>query len=285
MSRTVYVNGDYVPETQARVSVFDRGFLFADAIYEVCTVLDGKLIDAAGHLARLDRSLGELRMQRPCDDEQILQILRTLRDKNQLQEGLIYLQISRTAADRGFAWQPDSATTVVAFTQAMDLLNAPQARDGIRVITLPDLRWHRRDIKTTNLLYACMAKVAARDAGADDAWLVENGAITEGTSNNAYIVTPDNTIVTHKLGHDILAGCTRAALLALAREEGLQIEERSFSEAEIATAREAFITSASSFCWPVVAVNDQPVADGKPGPLARRLRELYIAAAREKMAS
>lgn len=284
MARTVYVNGTYVPETQACVSVFDRGFLFADAIYEVCTVLNGKLIDTAGHLARLNRSLKELQMNHPCSDETMLRILHTLQEENNLQEGLIYLQVSRTGKDRGFAWDADSPTSVVAFTQAKALIDAPEAKHGIRVITLPDLRWQRRDIKTTNLLYACMAKVASRDAGADDAWLVENGSITEGTSNNAYIVTEDNTIVTHKLGHDILAGCTRASVLALAKEEGLSIEERSFSEAEIDSAREAFVTSASTFCWPVVKVNDKPVGDGKPGPLALRLRELYIKAALERMA-
>ena len=284
MARTVYVNGTYVPESQASVPVFDRGFLFADAIYEVCTVLEGKLIDTRGHLTRLNRSLGELQMNHPCSDEALLRVLHTLQQENDLQEGLIYLQISRTGTDRGFAWRADTPTSVVAFTQAKNLIDAPEAQNGISVITVPDLRWQRRDIKTTNLLYACMAKVAASEAGADDAWLVENGSITEGTSNNAYIVTTDNTIITHKLGNDILAGCTRAAVLALAAEVGLKVEERNFSEAEIDEAREAFVTSASTFCWPVVKVNDKPVADGKPGPLALRLRELYIKAALERMA-
>ena len=274
MSRTVYVNGDYVPEDQARVSVFDRGFLFADGVYEVTSVLDGRLIGFDGHAARLERSLGELEMANPLTRDALLAIHRELVDRNELAEGMVYLQITRGAADRDFAY-PDAEPTVVLFTQAKRLADNPAAARGISVITIPDERWGRRDIKTVQLLYPSMGKMMAKKAGADDAWMIEDGHVTEGTSNNAYIVK-DGRIVTRQLGHEILHGITRAAVLRLAREAQMEVDERRFTVDEAKAADEAFVTSASTFVMPVVRVDETAIGNGTPGPTARRLREIYI---------
>ncbi|WP_040610915.1 D-amino-acid transaminase [Oceaniovalibus guishaninsula] len=281
MTRTVYVNGDYLPEDRATVSVFDRGFLFADAVYEVTSVLDGRLLDFAGHAARLERSLNELGMPMPMDRDALLDVHRRLVDENGIDEGLVYLQVTRGAADRDFAY-PDADTpqTVVLFTQAKPgLADNPKAREGIAVVTIPDQRWGRRDIKTVQLLYPSMGKMAAKAEGADDAWMVEDGAVTEGTSNNAYIVRGD-TIITRQLGHKILHGITRKAVLRLAREAQMKVEERAFTVDEARGADEAFVTSASSFVMPVVRIDGQPIGDGRPGRVATRLREIYLDEAR-----
>lgn len=278
MSRTVYVNGEYLPEGEAKVSIFDRGFVMADGVYEVVSVLDGKLIDFPGHQARLNRSLDALEIGQPLSDDDYLEMFRQLVTKNQIGDGLIYLQVTRgNPGDRDFAYpQQDTPQTVVAFTQAKPgLAENPAAQTGWKIITLPDERWGRRDIKTVQLLYPSMAKMAAKAQGADDAWLIEDGKVTEGTSNNAYIVK-GNTIVTRELSHDILHGITRAAVLRLAREAQMQIEERGFTPAEAAEADEAFVTSASAFVMPVVAIDGAPIGDGKPGKIAARLREIYL---------
>ncbi len=199
MSRTVYVNGAYVPEEDAKISVFDRGFLFADGVYEVTSVIGGKLIDFAGHCARLRRSLAELEMPSPADDDALLAIHRELLERNAVEEGMVYLQVTRGAADRDFAYPAEPEPSLVMFTQSKGIVESPAAEAGIDVITIPDLRWGRRDIKTVQLLYPSMGKMAAKAAGAADAWMVEDGAVTEGTSNNAYIVT-GGTIVTRHLG-------------------------------------------------------------------------------------
>ena len=278
MSRTVYVNGEYLPEGEAKVSIFDRGFVMADGVYEVVSVLDGKLIDFPGHQARLNRSLDALEIGQPLSDDDYLEMFRQLVTKNQIGDGLIYLQVTRgNPGDRDFAYPPqDTPQTVVAFTQAKPgLAENPAAQTGWKIITLPDERWGRRDIKTVQLLYPSMAKMAAKAQGADDAWLIEDGKVTEGTSNNAYIVK-GNTIVTRELSHDILHGITRAAVLRLAREAQMQIEERGFTPAEAAEADEAFVTSASAFVMPVVAIDGAPIGDGRPGKIAARLREIYL---------
>ncbi len=278
MSRTVYVNGEYLPEGEAKVSIFDRGFVMADGVYEVVSVLDGKLIDFPGHQARLNRSLDALEIGQPLSDDDYLEMFRQLVTKNQIGDGLIYLQVTRgNPGDRDFAYPPqDTPQTVVAFTQAKPgLAENPAAQTGWKIITLPDERWGRRDIKTVQLLYPSMAKMAAKAQGADDAWLIEDGKVTEGTSNNAYIIK-GNTIVTRELSHDILHGITRAAVLRLAREAQMQIEERGFTPAEAAEADEAFVTSASAFVMPVVAIDGAPIGDGKPGKIAARLREIYL---------
>ncbi|EEW24791.1 D-amino-acid transaminase [Rhodobacter ferrooxidans] len=279
MARTVYVNGDYLPETEARVSIFDRGFLMADGVYEVTSVLDGKLIDFAGHAARLTRSLAELDMAAPVTMDELLTIHRELVARNGINEGMVYLQVTRgNPGDRDFAF-PDPAktpSTLVLFTQDKPGLAAnPQAKIGLKVISIDDIRWGRRDIKTVQLLYPSMGKMMAKKAGVDDAWFVEDGFVTEGTSNNAYIVK-GNRIITRNLGNEILHGITRAAVLRFAREAQMEVEERAFTLAEAATADEAFITSASAFVMPVVQIDGTAIGTGKPGPVASRLREIYL---------
>lgn len=277
MSRTVYVNGAFVAEEDAQVSVFDRGFLFADGVYEVCSVLKGKLLETEGHVARLHRSLNELEIPAPCSDEDLLAAMEKLVADNKIDEGLVYLQVTRGAADRDFAYPKDAKPTLVMFTQAKNLLADPVADKGITVITLPDLRWARRDIKTVGLLYPCMAKMEAKSKGAQDAWLLdEDGYITEGTSNNAYIVTQDNKIVTRHLSNSILHGITRRSVLALAEEEGMVVEQRPFTPEEAYNAKEAFFTSASAFTMPVVKIDDAVIGDGTPGEVTKKLRAKYI---------
>ncbi|MEM0977983.1 MAG: D-amino-acid transaminase [Pseudomonadota bacterium] len=275
MSRTVYVNGDYLPEGDAKVSIFDRGFLMADGVYEVTTVLDGKLVEFDGHVTRLNRSLNELDMAKPCSDDDLLEIHRKLIEANDLEEGLIYLQVTRGAADRDFAFPEDAEPTLVLFTQKKDLAEAAAAGTGINVISIEDLRWGRRDIKTVQLLYPSLGKMMAKKAGAQDAWMVQDGYVTEGTSNNAYIVK-DGKIITRALSNDILHGITRASVLRYAQEAQMEVEERSFTVDEAKDADEAFITAASTFVMPVVSMDGTPIGDGKVGPVAKRLREIYI---------
>jgi D-alanine transaminase len=283
--RTVYVNGEYLPETEATVSIFDRGFLMADGVYEVTSVLDGKLIDFAGHLARLERSLTELDMQKPAGFDDLLEIHRELVARNAIEDGLVYLQVTRGSdGDRDFVF-PDpktTAPTLVLFTQSKPgLADTPAAKKGIKVISIDDLRWGRRDIKTVQLLYPSMGKMMAKKAGADDAWMIEDGQVTEGTSNNAYIVK-GNTIVTRHLSHEILHGITRAAVLRFAREAQMQVEERPFTLDEAKAADEAFVTSASAFVMPVVEIDGAALGGGTPGPVATRLREIYLDESRKQ---
>ncbi len=283
MTRTVYVNGEYLPEQEAKVSVFDRGFLMADGVYEVTSVLGGKLIDFEGHATRLARSLSELQIRKPMEDEALLEIHRELVARNGIEEGLIYLQITRGAPnDRDFMFPPEETEpTVVLFTQSKPgLAESPAAKTGIKVISIPDIRWGRRDIKTVQLLYPSMGKMMAKAAGADDAWMVEDDHVTEGTSNNAYIVKGD-TIITRQLSHEILHGITRAAVLRFAREAQMKVEERAFSLEEAKQADAAVITSASTFVMPVVESDRAPGGQGTPGPVAARLREIYIEESRK----
>ena len=276
--RTVYLNGDYLPEADAKVSIFDRGFLMADGVYEVTSVLDGKLIDFDGHATRLQRSLNELDMRSPIEMGDLLEVHRELVRVNEIDEGMIYLQITRGApGDRDFAYpSEDTDPTIVLFTQNKPgLANSPAAQKGIKVISIEDQRWGRRDIKTVQLLYPSMGKMMAKAAGCDDAWMVEDGAVTEGTSNNAYIVK-GNTIITRQLSNDILHGITRAAVLRFAKEAQMKVEERPFTIEEAQGADEAFITSASTFVMPVVEIDGAAVGAGAPGSVAQRLREIYL---------
>ena len=278
MTRTVYVNGDYLPETEATVSIFDRGFLMADAVYEVTSVLDGKLIDFEGHAVRLQRSLDELDMQAPCSKDELLEIHRKLVEANGIEEGLVYLQVTRGSdGDRDFVFpSDDTKPTLVLFTQNKPgLADNPAAKKGAKVISIEDIRWGRRDIKTVQLLYPSMGKMMAKKAGADDAWLVEDGYVTEGTSNNAYFVK-NGKIVTRPLSNDILHGITRKAVLRMAQEAQMEIEERLFTIDEAKEADEAFTTSASAFVMPVVEIDGVVLGDGTPGPIAKRLREIYL---------
>jgi len=277
MQRIVYINGEYVPESEAKVSIFDRGFLFSDAVYEVTAILDGKLIDNAGHLARLERSCAELELTLPVSGDQLTEIQRELIKRNGLTEGGIYLQLSRgNAGDRDFAFPENTAPTLVLFSQARALIDCPKAAKGMKVISIPDIRWKRRDIKTVGLLAPCLAKQAALAAGASDAWLIEEGYVTEGSSNNAYIVTEQGKIITRPLSNDILHGITRASLLQLAEDAQLEVEERNFTIEEAYAAKEAFVSSATTFVWPVIEIDGQAIGDGKPGPIAQKLREIYI---------
>ena len=279
MSRTVYLNGAYVPEEDAKISIFDRGFLMADGVYEVTSVIDGKLIDFDGHTTRLDRSLRELDMENPISRDDLLEAHRELVRLNAIDEGLVYLQITRGAPnDRDFVFpDPDETPqTIVMFTQNKPgLAENPTAKKGIKIISIEDIRWGRRDIKTVQLLYPSMGKMMAKKQGADDAWMVEDGAVTEGTSNNAYIVK-DRKIITRALSNDILHGITRAAVLRFAQEAQMEVIERDFTIAEAQEADEAFITSASTFVMPVVEIDSQPLGTGAPGPLVTRLREIYL---------
>lgn len=278
MTRTVYCNGEFMPETEAKVSIFDRGFLFADAIYEVTSVLNGKLIDFEGHAKRLQRSMSELGMTRAAVTmDELHDIHLKLVAENDLNEGMIYLQMTRgNPGDRDFAYPPeDTEPTLVLFTQTANLLDNPKVAQGMSVISVDDQRWARRDIKTTQLLFPSMAKMMAKAAGADDAWMVEDGHVTEGSSNNAYIVK-DGKIITRHLGNEILHGITRAAVLRFAKSAQMEVEERAFTIQEAMNADEAFITSASTFVMPVVNVDGKDLGNGKPGDVSLRLREIYL---------
>lgn len=285
MSRTVYVNGEFLPFEDAKLPIMERGFLFADGIYEVAAVLDGRLVDNEAHLARLDRSLSEIRIANPHSMPEWRKLEEELVARNGVREGLVYMQVTRGVAERDFGFPTSGEPTVVMFTQTKNLTNSPQAETGIAVVTVPDLRWKRRDIKSVALLAQVLAKQAAVDAGVGEAWMVEDGFVTEGSSSTAFIISPGRRLVTRPLSNAILPGITRVAVMRLAAEEGLWVDERLFSVAEAETAEEAFITSASSFVMPVVALDGKPIGTGKPGPMTRRLRELYMDIAREPVAA
>jgi D-alanine transaminase len=278
LEQMAYVNGDFVPLSEAKVSVLDRGFLFADGIYEVAAVLDGKLIDNASHLARLERSVGEIKLALPESLARIEEIQKELVKRNNLANGLVYLEVTRGAdTGRDFAFpKNDVKPTLILFTSVKDIVNAASAKTGINVITVPDIRWTRRDIKSVALLAQVLAKQAAAEAGAGEAWMIEDGKVTEGGSSSCFILTQDDVIVTRQNGSEILPGCTRKAVVKLAEERQLRVEERAFSVEEALAAKEAFITSASLFVQAVVSVDGKKIADGKPGPMTNRLREIYV---------
>ena len=279
MNRIVYVNGAYMPEQEATVSIFDRGFLMADGVYEVTSVLQGKLIDFEGHAQRLRRSLDALDMAMPMPIDELLGVHRELVARNGIEEGMIYLQVTRgSAGDRDFAFPDPEETpvTLVMFTQNKPgLADSPAAKTGIKVISIDDIRWGRRDIKTVQLLYPSMGKMMAKKVGADDAWMVQDGFVTEGTSNNAYIVK-NGQIITRALSNDILHGITRSAVLRFAQEAQMELVERNFTIDEAQSADEAFVTSASTFVMPVVEIDGKALGAGMPGPIAARLREIYL---------
>jgi len=281
MSRTVYVNGSYVPEAEAKVSIFDRAFLFGDGVYEVTAVLGGRPIDMAAHLARLDRSLAEMAIAPPLTHDELNALHRELIARNGVDEGVVYLEITRGVADRDFVYPEGARPTVVAFTQSRPLLDNPYAASGVKVITIPDIRWKRRDIKSTALLAQAMGKQQAKLAGAYEAWMVEDGVVTEGTSSTAFIVDAHGIMRTQPLGHHILPGVTRRAVLRLAASDGVTVAERPFTVAEALGAREAFLTAASAFVLPVVTIDGHKIGDGRPGPVAKLFRQLYIEEARK----
>jgi D-alanine transaminase len=281
LDRIAYINGSFVPLADAKVSVLDRGFLFADGIYEVAAVLDGRLIDNASHLARLERSVSEIALELPETLPRIQEIQKQLIARNHLVDGLVYLQVTRGAdTGRDFAFPKDVKPTLVMFTSAKDIVEAPAAKTGIAVITVPDIRWARRDIKSVALLAQVLAKQVAALAGAGEAWMIEDGMVTEGGSSSAFILTQDDVLVTRHNSSAILPGCTRKAVVALAEERQLRVEERPFSVQEAMAAKEAFITSATLFVQPVVSIDGTAIGDGKPGPMTNRLRAIYLDFAR-----
>ena len=281
MDPIAYVNGSFVPLADAKVSILDRGFLFADGIYEVAAVLDGRLIDNASHLARLERSVGEIALALPETPARIQELQKELIARNQLVNGMVYLEVTRGAdTGRDFAFPKGVTPTLVMFTSVKDIVNAPSAKTGISVITVPDIRWARRDIKSVALLAQVLAKQAAAEAGASEAWMIEDGKVTEGGSSSAFILTQDDVLVTRHNSPAILPGCTRKAVVALAEERQLRIEERPFTIEEALAAKEAFITSASLFVQAVVSIDGKTVGGGKPGAMTDRLREIYIDFAR-----
>jgi D-alanine transaminase len=281
MSRIVYVNGVYVPEEEAKVSIFDRAFLFGDAVYEVTAVLGGRLVDFDGHLARLDRSLKEIGLDARITHEGLREIHAELIATNKVDEGIVYLEISRGSADRDFAFPESAEPTIVAFTQSRALVDTPYADQGVKVVTIPDIRWKRRDIKSTSMLGQVMGKQAAKLAGAYEGWMVEDGVVTEGTSSTAFILDADGVLRTQPLGPHILHGVTRRAVLRLARQESVRIAERPFTVEEAYQAREAFLTAASAFVLPVIEIDGHKIGGGTPGPVGRAFRQLYIEEARK----
>ncbi|WP_288586303.1 D-amino-acid transaminase [uncultured Methylobacterium sp.] len=281
MSRIVYVNGRFVPFEEATIPIMDRGFLFADGIYEVSAVLDGRLVDNEAHLARLDRSLAEISIRNPHTIAEWTKLEEELVTRNGLKEGLVYMEVTRGVAERDFAFPPEGTPpTVVMFTQAKTVSANPLAERGAKVITVEDLRWKRRDIKSVALLAQVLAKQQAAAAGVAEAWMHEDGFVTEGGSSTAFIITEDNRIVTRPLSTALLPGITRRAVMRLAEENGLTVEERAFTVAEAQAAAEAFFTSASAFVMPVIEIDGTRVGGGQPGPMTRRLRDLYLEMAR-----
>lgn len=275
--RIVYVNGKFVPENEASVSIFDRGYLFGDGVYEVVPVVKGALLDKAPFLERLDRSLKEIGLAWPCSKDAYVAFHEELVQRNGLEEGIIYSQVTRGVADRDFAFPAGVAPAVIAFTQARPLLDNPRAETGVKVVTVEDIRWKRRDIKSIALLGQVLAKQQAAEAGAFEGWMVEDGFVTEGTSSSAYIVK-DGVVITRPLTNAILPGIRRKILFELAAKHQVRIVERPFTVDEAKASDEALLSSASSFILPVVEIDGTKVGTGKPGPVAKRLREIYIAA-------
>jgi D-alanine transaminase len=283
MSRIAYVNGRYVPHREACVSIEDRGFQFADAVYEYFAVFGGRLADSEGHLERLWRSLGELRIDRPMSETALVMVMRETVRRNRVREGAVYLQISRGAAKRDHPFPNPAPIPTVVVTAKPVNFTAEQAKadKGVAVLTRPDNRWGRCDIKTVGLLPNVLAKQAAREAGAYEAWLVDElGFVTEGTSTNAWIIDEEGILRTRDTNANILRGVTRKGLLNIAAEAGHPVSERPFTVDDAKRAREAFITAASTLVMPVIAIDGQPVGDGKPGPVSQRLRALYLSNAR-----
>jgi D-alanine transaminase len=287
MARYAYVNGRFVPHTDAVVHVEDRGYQFADGVYEVVTIIGGKLVDEQGHLDRLTRSLNELRIPWPVTPRVLKLLMRRLIERNGVVQGTIYLQITRGVAPRDFKFPKHAESSLVLTTKRAAAFATPaQLENGVKVITIPDIRWLRRDIKSVSLLPQVLGKQQAVEASAFEAWQVDgDGNVTEGCSSNAWIVTGDGTLVTRYANNLILNGVTRLSILRLAEEAGIPFEERPFSVEEAYAAREAFVSSASTFVMPVTRIDDRSVGSGKPGPLSGKLRQSYLDYAQQRGAS
>lgn len=276
MKGIVYLNGDFLPANEAKVSVFDRGFLFGDGVYEVVPVVNGVLIDRDYFLERLANSTQQIDLRWPCEPGELLEIIQELARRNALLEGYVYLQISRGVAERDFAYPAGLVPTLMAFIAHHPILDHPLAEQGLAVVTVPDLRWKRRDIKSLNLLGQCMAKQQARLQGGYEGWMVEDGFVTEGASSSAFIVR-DNTLITRPLTNSILPGIRRRVILEMIEEKRIPVELRPFSVEEALAADEAFLSSATQLVVPITRIDDQPIGDGTPGPITRQVRSLYLA--------
>lgn len=278
--RIAYLNGDFLPIEDAKVSILDRGFVFADGIYEVSAVIGGRLVDNEAHLARLERSLGEIQMKLPIAVPELVAVMEKLVEKNKLDEGIVYIQVTRGVAEREFPFPEDVPQTLVLFTQTKSLVSPPAASTGIKAITCPDIRWARRDIKSVALLAQVLAKQIAAEAGVDEAFLVEDGEVTEGASSSAFMINDQGEVITRKADQSILPGITRRAVLTLIEQTNLTLTERRFTVSEAKSAAEVFITSASNLVMPIIEIDGHQVANGKPGPYTKQLRAIYLAQAK-----
>ena len=279
--RQVYINGEFKKEDEAKVSIFDRGLLFSDSVYEVTSVINSKLIDFKYHVERLDRSMNELKFKTLIDHDEILAFHRKLIELNNLKEGMIYTQVTRGVVDRSFDMPKQAIKpTVLAFTQEKKILESDSAKNGIKVMTLEDMRWKRNDIKTTQLLYASMAKSEATAKGFDDAWMLRQGYVTEGSSNNVWIIRSKN-IMTRQSDNLILSGITRAVVLECAKKLDYEVITKNFTKVDAESADEAFMTSATGLITPVIKINSSQIGDGKPGNFTKSLRAEYIKRALE----
>jgi len=278
MSKIVFLNGEYLPENEAKVSVFDRGFLFGDGVYEVVPVVNSVVLDKSPFLERFERSLSEIELEWPISKDEFLVMIDELIKRNGLKEGGVYMQVTRGVAPREFFYPKNTPTTVFAFTFSKNVIDNPKAKEGIKVVTVEDIRWKRRDIKSIALLAQCIAKEKAHKAGAFEGWMVEDGFITEGTSSSAYIVK-DGKIITRPLSNSILPGIRRKLLIELANEHNIEIQERLFTPQEAYEADEAFMSSATTFVLPIVEIDGNKIGDGKPGEIFKKMRKMYIESA------
>ena len=278
LNRIVFVNGEYIKEEDAVISIFDRGFIFGDGVYEVVPVINTRLVDKQYFLERLDRSLNELSIPWPCSKENYMEVMNQLIAKNNLQEGIVYSQVTRGAADRDFPFPENTTPSFVAFTSVMNLLNNAEIETGIAVVTTPDLRWKRRDIKSVNLLGQVLAKQDAVSKNSVEGWMVEDGIVTEGVSSSAYIVK-DGILITRPLSNLILPGIRRRTLLEIAESANVEVNQRTFTVEEAMAADEAFISSATTMALAVISIDGHTIGNGKPGPVTQQLRKLYEARA------
>jgi D-alanine transaminase len=277
MSRVAYVNGQYVPHAQAQIHIEDRGYQFADGVYEVAAIFRGRIIDEDGHLVRLKRSLDELQMPMPMPDGPFAAVCRETLRRNRVRDGIIYIQVSRGVSRRDHPFPENVRPALVMTARAVNWPVNADEDSGAEVVSVADIRWLRRDVKSISLLPNVLAKQEAREKGAYEAWLIDpDGFVTEGSSTNAWIVDGDGKIVTRQLDNNILGGITRATILDIAREHGMVVVERPFSLAEALTAPEAFLSSTTSFVRGIIGIDGSVIGEGVPGPVTRRLRTLYL---------
>ena len=280
MGKTVFLNGEYMEADEAKVSIFDRGYLFGDGVYEVVPVISGRMIDKEPFLERFERSLAELELEWPMSKDEFLDMFQELIERNNIQEGGVYTQVTRGVHSRVFDYPKDIPTTVTAFTFEKNIIDSPDAKTGVKVAIVEDIRWKRRDIKSIALLGQCMAKEQASKQGAYEGWMTELGFITEGVTSTAYIVK-DGVIITRALSNSVLPGIRRKLLLELAIENGIKVQEKAFTPQEAYEADEAFLSSATTLIYPIVEIDGKPIGDGKPGKITKLMREIYIKSALE----